>query len=169
MPRLPRYFSTLIRERPSAGWRPKEACLLSTCLLGSCLFGACHNLGLAPQARTTTASSAAAATPVDPPEEKTHQNTIRWSTASEVDNFGFDVFRGLSADGPFERLNEDPIEGGGTTDEPRRYAYVDDTIDPHVTYFYYVESISMAGDREKFTPVGKAPAKIPIEDKGEPK
>jgi hypothetical protein len=88
-------------------------------------------------------------------------NTIRWTTASEVDNFGFDVYRGESTDGPFRRLNATPIEGGGTTDEPRAYAFVDDTIEPHRTYYYYVESISMSGERQRFTPIGKADPKLP--------
>ena len=48
----------------------------------------------------------------------------------------------------------------GTTDDISRYEYVDDTIDPHQDYYYYVESISMGGVREKFTPTYQAPAKI---------
>ena len=57
-------------------------------------------------------------------------NTIRWSTASEVENFGYDVYRGLAEEGPFERITEDPIPGAGTTDTPSRYSFVDDTIAP---------------------------------------
>ena len=98
------------------------------------------------------ASAAAAAAP--------YRNTIRWTTASEVDSFGFDVFRGELEEGPFERLNAKPIAGAGTSDESHSYAFVDDTIDPTKEYFYYVESISIDGVRERFTPVNRAPAKI---------
>ncbi len=101
--------------------------------------------------------------------EEPYNNTIKWSTASELDNFGFDVFRGDSAEGPFERINPDTIEGAGTSDEPSRYQYVDDTIDPYKTYYYYVESISMNSVRERFTPVGKAGPKIKPEAAAEPK
>lgn len=97
-------------------------------------------------------------------EAESYQNTVKWATASEVDNFGYDVYRALSEEGPFERINPEVIEGAGTTDEPTRYSYVDDTIDPRTTYYYYVESISMAGVRERFTPVAKVPAKIQDED-----
>ncbi len=89
-----------------------------------------------------------------------YKNTIRWTTASEVDSFGFDVFRGESAEGPFERLNTKPIAGAGTSDESHSYAWVDDTIDPAKEYYYYVESISIDGVREKFTPVSRARAKL---------
>ena len=122
----------------------------------SCLATACRTTG------PPASSSGTPPVPTTslPSEEQVYQNTIKWSTASEVDNFGFDVYRGSTAEGPFERLNEDPIAGGGTTDEPRYYEYVDDTIDPRETYYYYVESISMSGVREKFTPIGKARPKI---------
>ena len=89
-----------------------------------------------------------------------YRNTVKWATASEVDNFGYDVYRGESEDGPFERINPEVIEGAGTSDEPNHYRYVDDTIDPRKTYFYYVESIAMSGVRERFTPIAKAPPKI---------
>ncbi|MCP4655091.1 MAG: hypothetical protein GY856_06685 [bacterium] len=94
-------------------------------------------------------------------------NTLKWSTASEVDNFGFDVYRSESEDGPFTRLNADPVLGAGTTDEISHYEYVDDTIDPHKIYFYYVESISMGGVREKFTPTYEVPAKIKAAEEDE--
>jgi len=88
-----------------------------------------------------------------------YKNTIKWSTASEVDNFGFDLYRGDFEDGPFVRLNDSPVTGAGTTDLPTYYEYVDDTIDPDREYFYYVESISINGEREKFTPTFRAAPK----------
>lgn len=86
-------------------------------------------------------------------------NTPRWTTASEIDNFGYDVFRGDKEEGPFTKLNADPILGAGTTDETKKYEYRDDSIDPCREYWYYVESIATNGVREKFTPVFKAGAK----------
>lgn len=87
-------------------------------------------------------------------------NTLRWTTASEVDNFGFDVYRGGAEEGPFVRLTSEPIPGAGTVDEPQSYSFVDDTIDPSEAYWYFVESISMSGVRERFTPVFRAAPKI---------
>ena len=86
-------------------------------------------------------------------------NTPKWSLASEQDNFGFDVFRGDSENGEFTKLNKDPILGAGTTDETQKYSWRDDTIDPCKEYWYYVDSISTTGVREKMTPTFKAPAK----------
>lgn len=93
-------------------------------------------------------------------ETEIFSNTIRWATASEQENFGYDVYRAEHPEGPFERINVEVIEGGGTVDDTRRYEFEDLTIDPRKTYYYYVESISFSGVREAFTPVGKAPPKI---------
>ena len=86
-------------------------------------------------------------------------NTPKWSTASELENFGFDVYRGDSEEGEFTRLTQSPIQGAGTSDEPHSYSYRDDSIDPCKDYWYYVEAISTSGGREKFTPTFRAPAK----------
>jgi hypothetical protein len=93
------------------------------------------------------------------PAEERIANTPKWSLASEQDHFGFDVFRGDSEEGEFVKLNKDPILGAGTTDETQKYQYRDDSIDPCKDYWYYVESISTSGVREKMTPTFKAPAK----------
>jgi hypothetical protein len=98
----------------------------------------------------------------DPPA-----NTLKWTTASEVDNFGFDIYRGLDEEGPFDRITDEPLPGAGTTDEPQNYVFVDRDIDPTRDYFYYIESISLGGVREVFSPVIRAPAKQPADDGGE--
>jgi hypothetical protein len=52
-------------------------------------------------------------------------NTVRWTTASESDSFGFDVYRAEHADGPFERITPQPVAGAGTSDLVQRYRYED--------------------------------------------
>ena len=95
------------------------------------------------------------------PKNQEFENNIKWSTASEVENAGFNVYRGDSEDGPFERLNDELIEGAYTTDEPSSYSFLDREIDPYRSYFYYVESVSLSGVRENFTPVIRAKPKLP--------
>ena len=130
------------------------------------------------------ATDMSAATATDPQEEPTEpasdeseatepdeaesepinlHNTIKWATASEVDNFGYNVYRGESEEGPFERVNEEIIAGAGTTDETTYYEFVDTSNDPTRAYYYYVESISMSGVRERFTPIAKVKAKQPAD------
>lgn len=93
------------------------------------------------------------------PAEQRVANTARWTTASEQDNFGFDVYRGDSETGPFTKLTKEPILGAGTSDETHKYEFRDEGIDPCKAYWYYVEAVSNNGTREKFTPTFRAKPK----------
>ena len=79
--------------------------------------------------------------------------TLKWTTASEVDNAGFYVFRGDLKEGPFQLLNETMIPGAGNSETPSRYVFDDKDVEQGRTYYYYLESISLQGVKEKFSPV----------------
>ncbi len=119
-----------------------------------------------PDAQPATAAAPAKEIPVGEcgdqsklPADQRIANTARWTTASEQDNFGFEVFRGNTEKGEFTKLTAEPILGAGTSDETHKYEYRDDSIDPCREYWYYVEGISTSGSREKFTPTFRAPPK----------
>jgi len=117
-----------------------------------------------------TAGAAAAPTPScgdqgKVPAAERVKNTAHWTTASEEDNFGYDVYRGDVEKGPFVKLTKQPILGTATTSETHKYEFADDTIDPCKDYWYYVESIATNGSREKFTPVFHVPAKVHAPDR----
>ena len=77
---------------------------------------------------------------------------LRWSTATERECYGYHVYRGASAEGPFERLTKDVIPGGGNSDEVRSYEFEDrESLSPG-TYFYFVEEIAMDGTAKRLTP-----------------
>lgn len=78
---------------------------------------------------------------------------VRWSTASEHECFGYHVYRAAHEDGPFERLTEEVVEGGGTTDLPHHYRFEDPEVEVGETYYYYVESVATDGNTERLTPV----------------
>jgi len=110
-------------------------------------------------AAATFTMTACAGAPGRAPAEHRLTNTITWSTASESDNFGFDVYRAEQVDGPYARITPQPILGAGTTDLTTGYRFVDDEIEADTVYWYYAESISLSGERKRFTPVMKAPPK----------
>ena len=110
--------------------------------------------------QTALAASDGCGSQAKVPAEQRVTNHAHWTTASEEENFGYDVFRSsVGEKGPFEKLTRQPILGNGTTDETHEYKYADDAIDPCKDYWYYVESIRSNGEREKFTPIFRAPAK----------
>ncbi len=67
---------------------------------------------------------------------------------------GFNLYRGESADGPFDvKVNDqlippaaDPLTGG-------KYEYVDKTARPGVTYYYRLEEVERNGGTNNFGPI----------------
>jgi hypothetical protein len=101
----------------------------------------------------------AAAASVEAPAEVLH-NTLTWKTG-DVSNFGYDIFRAESEAGPFVKVNPQPVPGTLQPGKVQTFQYEDRAIDPRKAYWYYVESITLQGERLKFTPILKAPAKLP--------
>jgi hypothetical protein len=81
--------------------------------------------------------------------------TLNWSTESEVDNFGYFVMRSENEKGPFKAVNDKAIPGAGNSEVPRNYRYEDYDVKLGKAYWYYLESVSTSGVREKFSPVLK--------------
>ena len=79
--------------------------------------------------------------------------TIKWSTSSEVDNYGFYVMRSDAEKGPFKEINAKLIPGAGNSDLPRRYSFDDPDVQMGRTYYYYLDAVSTRGIREKYSPV----------------
>jgi len=74
--------------------------------------------------------------------------TIRWTTESELDNAGFNILRSDTRDGEYKQVNAELIEGAGTTGERNTYKWVDQTAKPGVVYYYQIEDVSFAGERQ---------------------
>lgn len=81
--------------------------------------------------------------------------TIKWSTSSEVDNYGFWVMRGDTEQGPFKEVHPKVVPGAGNSDLPRKYAFDDRNVEMGRVYYYYLDAISTHGVREKYSPVIK--------------
>ena len=75
--------------------------------------------------------------------------TIRWTTESELDNAGFNILRSEIRNGEFTQVNEQMIQGKGTTAERSNYKWVDTTAKPGAVYYYQIEDVSFAGEHTK--------------------
>jgi hypothetical protein len=75
------------------------------------------------------------------------QVTLKWRTDSEINNLGFDVYRGESLDGTFTKVNQTHIPGAGTDGTPHSYRFIDENVEVGKTYYYYLEDISYNGVR----------------------
>ena len=82
--------------------------------------------------------------------ERTAMGTvlIKWTTESEVDNAGFNILRSQTQTGVFKIINTQLIPGAGTTAERNIYTWTDTTAKPNVVYYYQIEDVSFAGERQ---------------------
>lgn len=78
---------------------------------------------------------------------------IEWSTASELDTVGFNLYRSDNPEGPFEIVNaslvpssSDPMTGGD-------YEYEDRSVIPGETYYYRLEDVDANGGTTHHGPI----------------
>lgn len=83
---------------------------------------------------------------------------ITWTTESEVNTSGFNVFRSTSRDGEYTQINAalipsqaDPVLGG-------KYAYKDEQVEPGRTYYYKLEEVETTGVRTTYDEIVEATA-----------
>jgi hypothetical protein len=122
-------------------------------------MAACRSGRLSPPPPGTPLATSPAPAPVSTRPQRLH-NTLRWKT-NDVSNFGYDIYRAEGEDGPFVKVNAQPVPGTLKPGKVQTFEYEDAAIEPGKDYWYYVESISLMGERVKFTPTLKAPAKVP--------
>jgi hypothetical protein len=72
---------------------------------------------------------------------------VTWTTISETNNYGFEVYRKRNDNGDWEKLSF--VEGHGTTLSPHSYSYVDHAV-PFGSYAYYINQIDLDGKSQPF-------------------
>ena len=72
---------------------------------------------------------------------------ISWTTESELDNAGFNIYRSTSPTKNFQRINAKLIRGAGTTGKRHTYQFIDKTAKPNVAYYYRLEDVDLSGKR----------------------
>ena len=79
---------------------------------------------------------------------------MTWETATEIDTVGFDLYRAEVPDGMLVQLNRDLIASqapGGPLGAS--YEFLDKTVAPGVTYYYWLYSVSARGQPTRHGPV----------------
>jgi hypothetical protein len=79
---------------------------------------------------------------------------VAWETATEVDNVGFNLYRGVSADGLYTKLNGAliPSQSPGSI-FGAAYTWLDTDVQPGVTYYYKIEDVAVGGVRTMHGPI----------------
>ncbi len=76
---------------------------------------------------------------------------IKWETATERENYGFEVHRKLEQDVNWQLVEF--VEGNGTTTEKQQYSLLDGGIQQAGTYTYKLVQIDFDGAKSEFGPV----------------
>lgn len=78
---------------------------------------------------------------------------IEWTTASELNTAGYNLYRSDQPDGPYAQVNKvlipianDPLVGG-------EYSYVDETVIPGGVYYYVLEDTQTDGNANRNGPI----------------
>lgn len=84
---------------------------------------------------------------------------VSWTTASEQNTYGFNVYRSTTESGSYSKVNQDLIPGHGTTQEPHSYVFADYDVQKGQTYYYKIEDVSVDGSSSLHGPVA-----VPVGD-----
>ena len=91
---------------------------------------------------------------------KTNKVTLQWSTASEIDNAGFNLYRSESNNGQYKKINNSLITAKGTSTQGVSYEFTDNNVQNRKTYWYKLEDICLNGTSTMHGPVSATPRLI---------
>lgn len=77
--------------------------------------------------------------------------TIQWTTSTEQNTAGFQLYRSLTPDGDFLLLTPDIIPSQGSSVTGHTYKYTDHTIEANRSYHYLLEEVEFNGNRTQHT------------------
>ncbi len=78
---------------------------------------------------------------------------VGWATGQEVENRGFNLYRGSSPAGPWERLNSRLIPSASLGGEGRDYEFLDPGVARGRIVYYLLEDIDASGTHTRHGPV----------------
>jgi len=88
---------------------------------------------------------------------------IEWSTASELDTVGFNLYRSDNPEGPFEIINASLVPSSADPMTGSDYEYEDSFVTPGQTYYYRLEDVDMDGGATHHGPI-----EVKAESEGKP-
>jgi len=77
---------------------------------------------------------------------------LNWTTQSEKDNLGFNVFKSSKKNSHYELLNRKLIQRAGNAITKTDYTYIDSTVQPLQSYYYKLESVQINGAKTQYEP-----------------
>ena len=85
---------------------------------------------------------------------------IAWTTASEIDNAGFNLYRSESADGEYVKINPSLIPSQGSPTQGASYEFIDKDVQNRQMYLYKLEDVDLNGTSYMHGPVSVMPHRV---------
>jgi hypothetical protein len=91
---------------------------------------------------------------------KINKVVLQWSTESEVDNAGFNLYRAESEKGNYIKINDSLAIAKGSPSQGASYEFIDDNLQNRKTYYYKLEDLALNGKSTMHGPVSATPRLI---------
>jgi len=82
---------------------------------------------------------------------------LSWATGSEIENAGFNIYRGESKNGNYLKINSALIPSEGSPTDGASYAFTDKDVKNRLTYYYKLEDVDINGVATLHGPVAAVP------------
>lgn|GEM_PF-3580806 len=93
-------------------------------------------------------------------EPRSNAVMLRWTTETEIDTAGFNLYRADSAAGTFEKINSGLIAAKGSETGGAAYTVTDTEARNRNTYYYKIEDVDTSGRKTLHGPVSAVPRLI---------
>lgn len=95
-------------------------------------------------------------------EAKSGSIFLNWTTQSESENVGFNIYRSETENGEYVRINQRVIPGAGTSQSLHSYSFNDQDIAAGKTFYYKLSDIDFTGVETMHGPVTATALQQPI-------
>jgi hypothetical protein len=85
---------------------------------------------------------------------------LKWTTESEIDNAGFNLYRAESENGEYVKINDSLIPAEGSPTQGASYQFIDEGVKNRTTYYYKLEDVDIYGKSTFHDPVSAVPRGI---------
>ena len=84
---------------------------------------------------------------------RTTKVVVEWTTASELDTVGYNLYRGENPSGEFIKVNKELIPSSGDALAGGDYRFIDPLVKPGKIYYYMLEDVDSLGSTQRNGPI----------------
>ena len=88
---------------------------------------------------------------------KARKVLLQWTTESEINNAGFNLYRSESKNGEYLKINDSLIPAQGSSTQGASYEFTDTDVKNRKAYYYKLEDLDLNGMRTLHGPVTATP------------